>query len=203
MDKHGRICKSLAMRLIRPLLRCFFCACAFVSLCEPSGCAEADGSEPYAIFETYVHPKGLYQFRYLAPPWVLLEKDEDGGRQLLAIEPDGKDIGFDLEQGYLQARLKIVVETRDHETVKAAVAEDVARWEARGAEVGPLQTFESDGGAVGLEVETVSSGRRMASVYHLIADSRVAVMSVAGQESLTTYDMMLMLRGFEPLSSGR
>ena len=188
--------------LVTRVLRGIYWSLVFFPLSELSGCATDGGTDPYALFETYEQPDGLYRFRYLSPPWVMKDDDDDG-RQLLAVSPNRDELGFELEKGSLEARFKAIVEVLDADSVKSAVTGDAARWSDRGADIGPFVTFASAGGAVGLRVETVFLDRRMVSVYHGLRGGGVAVMRAAAQESMDTDDMSLLFRGFEPIGSSR
>lgn len=162
------------------------------------GCASVEGADEYALFDTYTSPDGAYQFRYLSPPWVFVEDDEAGERQLLAVSPENDNIGFQIERGFLNARFKMVVEVLDGESVRSAVVRDLERWDERGADVGAPGTFESIGGNLGLRVDVDFTDRHLVSVYHNLEPASVVVMRVAAQETLETHDMALLFRGLAP-----
>jgi hypothetical protein len=191
----------LSMRVPSVFGRVYWCLALF-SASGLTGCATRDGTDPYALFETYKQPEGLYRFRYLSPPWVMTA-DDSAARQLLAVAPHRKDLGFELETGSLEARFKVVVEVLDTDSVKSAVALDTARWSDHGAEIGPFVIFASAGGAMGLRVEAVFLDRRMVSIYHALRGGGVGVMRAAAQERMDTDDMNLLFRGFEPTGSPR
>ncbi len=166
------------------------------------GCAEADGADPYALFKTFEQQDGLYRFRYLSPPWKLLEDDEEADRQRLAIAPEAGDRDDDPDDDSLDARMVMVVERLEVGTVRDAVAADVVEWSGR-AEVSPFYTFTSTNGAVGLRIEAVFPDRRSVCIYHRLANGQAAVMRVTARERLDTPDMTRLFRGFEPMGMER
>jgi len=45
--------------------------CGAILFCS---CGSIDGTEVYALWETYEHPENAFHFHYLSPPWQLDEK---------------------------------------------------------------------------------------------------------------------------------
>lgn len=170
-----------------------------VLTCLISGCAEELGTDAYAMWERYESPEYAYVFSYLSPPWELVDETDDGGRQLIAVEPKKSSIDYAVESGNLHARIKAVVEVIHARSPSEAAWEDAERY--RGASAisveGP-RSFKSANGIVGVRIDATFSDRRVVAIYHGLAREGAISMKAAGDEELDTPDMVLFLKGLEP-----
>ncbi len=172
----------------------------FVS-CLMIGCAEAPGTDAYAMWERCESSRYAYVFRYLAPPWKFIDETEGGGRQLIAIDPMESRIDYAVESGNLHARIKAVVEASNALGPWDAAREDADRYRLSATSVEGPRLFESGNGIEGVRLDAILPDRRIVAVYHGLRGGGVVSMKVAADEDLDTPDMILLLRGLEPMLS--
>lgn len=185
---------------IRPWLLCIVGA----SMCWAVACADTDGRDPYALWETYTHVDGAYSFRYLAPPWELVNTGEETlpDTQIIAVEPLSGDMTPAIATGALQARYKLIVTLRAHTSAEAEARADAAVLSKSTVEPVSTAPFENNRGQSGLKVDAQLPDRNIRAVYFDLADRRAVVMQLAGRDSVAGADFTLLLKGLEPEGTG-
>ena len=166
--------------------------CTLVAL---GGCASIDGSEPYAMWQTYEHPDGLFHFRYLSPPWRLIHDPFAEGRPVLVIAPE--EAFPDGESGYRYRLEAFAVESDDMDAVIADVKEE---WQGLGYEFEEDADLTSAAGDHGGR-STGWDGASWLSIAVQAAGDRVAVMIINSVDDPNTADMALLLESLEPRRS--
>jgi hypothetical protein len=207
--------KAPSVRLVKPRLTAAqgpekmfkvsypsFLVIAVVAFSQLVSCADADGSDPYALWDTYTHVDGVYFFRYLAPPWAFVEVDDNTDSQVIAVAPLPDRIDASIETGALHARFKSVVSLRNHTSATAEASADMEHFLEIALETGKVEPFVSAGGHEGFHLSVRLSDRNLRNVYFDVSESRVVVMQLAGRESIAGADFSLLLKGLEPKGDG-
>lgn len=162
-------------------------------------CADADGTDPYAYWKTFVHADDMYCFCYLAPPWELFEPlDGDADVQIVAVEAAEADMDVSLETGALHARFKSVISLREDTSAAAESSADAARLFASAAGEVPVTPFENARGQNGYHLNAELSDRGIRAVYFDVSDGYVVVMQLAGREGIGGEDFTLLLKSLSP-----
>ena len=175
-------------------VRCVFLLWAGLAL----SCADAAGTDPYGMWDTFVDPNGAYTFRYLSPPWELVS--ESDATPVIAVDPTRDEVDDSVTTGALQARFKAVVSVRA-DTAEDAAGEDAALLLDLGAESVATMPFKSDGGRAGYQVAADLPDRHVRAVYQDLPEGGAAVLQVVGRDGVDDEDFTLLLRGLEPTSA--
>jgi hypothetical protein len=161
-------------------------------------CADRDGRDPYAMFDTFTHQGGKYSFRYLAPPWELENNDEEPNLQIIAIEADSKNMDASIESGPIHARFKGVISLRPNTSAEQAAEDDAASISDIDASEVEVSSFTSEEGNFGFYLRAALPDRNIRSVYFDTTENDAAVMQVVSRESIEAADFTLLLRSLEP-----
>jgi hypothetical protein len=159
------------------------------------GCGTIDGTDPYALWDTYEHPLDAYHFHYPAPPWKRADDSTDTAFAMVVAPDDSPDAGEPGARYRLESAIVPGVETAD------ASSDERSRLEARGYATSTPREWTNAAGDPGLVIE----GRdRDASVVEiLIATSYgVAALRLFSREDLDDPDVDLVLESLEPRAAG-
>jgi hypothetical protein len=165
------------------------------------GCDPVDGTDPYALWETYEDSTARYHFRYLSPPW---EKpgahDADGFRLIVGPGEDPLDeVG--LPGDGLTSEMGLAVEiVRGVKAASAASADNVA-WSKHGAEPEPVKEMENTAGDLGKRIAAAASDRSFTAVYFDLEGGDSVRLIVVGREDVDDPDVEMILESLEPRSS--
>jgi hypothetical protein len=186
-----------------PAIRLHCATYLAMSLLLGTGCANVSGVDPYGLFDTYTHVDGLYSFRYLSPPWGVVESETGDDRQLFAIEP-GDGIDAQIEEGAVNARVKMVVAIdRTTSDAESEARQQLSEWAKSAKSTTTVQTFYSAQGAPGAAIGAVFLERYIRAVFQPLDESGAVVsMQLVSRERLDNEDMTLVLKSLEPLVDG-
>jgi hypothetical protein len=170
--------------------------CALVVV-TAAACDGPDGTDPYALWETFDQREGAFHFHYPAPPWEGWE-GHDRLHAVLVLEPDPDGDAEALGPG-AAARLEAWAQSgRTPSDIY-----DVRRqaWEALGYSVEGPELWENGGGDEGILLRAASGSLRVREAM-LSCPGGAAAMSLWGSEAPDDPDMVLLLDGFAPGPSG-
>ncbi|MCP4601896.1 MAG: hypothetical protein GY847_15515 [Proteobacteria bacterium] len=161
------------------------------------GCTPVDGSDPYALWETFENDE--YHFHYLSPPWKQVGTF-NASLQVLAVDPNGEPLSeAELPGDGLDGHFNLIVRQGvPHDDAQGAAQEDLNRWKAQGATVEPLEPFRNAAGDQGVQALAHTHDRWITSVYHDLTNGGTVFMTVIGKIRVDTADITLMMKSLEP-----
>lgn len=163
-------------------------------------CSPVDGKDPYALWETFTHPDGIYRFSYLSPPWKKLSTSNTSTQQFV-VDRDGVPLeNVGLPGDGVEARLSMEVELFFRMSAPEAASAHLKTWGENGARGDPSEVFESHGGAKGLRIWARASDRFITAVYHDLPGGDSVSMIVVGKDEVSSSDIVLLLESLEPSS---
>ncbi len=187
--------------LMMPSMRAAFVVTVLFFWTLPS-CDPVDGTHPYALWDTFDHPEGIYHFHYLAPPWEKADVPF-AVRQILYVGSARAPLSeMGIAGDGLQARFGCFVETTTDVDAIAAAEADAENLRHKGVQPDPIDWFESAGGDLGVQLKVRCPDRWIASVYHDLPEGGVIRMSVVGIEDTDTPDLVLLMESLEPRGAG-
>ena len=161
-------------------------------------CADTDGTDPYALWQTFEHPTSAFHFHYLSPPW---ESVEDNGleRAVFAVDPDIDG----LEDNHPNARLRLEVWMIDDAPIADVVSSRHDHWAELGYHVDdPPGIYWNGADDEGVRLEaTDGQYLRVTEVFYSF-DERTALLSLWVNGESDRSDLELLIEGFEPRGSG-
>ncbi len=170
-----------------------FCVCVVATSCDP-----VEGTDPYAIWNTFEHPDGFYHFHYLSPPWeptsLVIPM-----RQAFVVDPDMEPLhNVGLAGDGLSARLEFVVEMILGADAETEANEKLNRWKSMGADTKRIESFFSEGGDKGFRIWARSTDRWITAAYLHRPAGGVVIMTVVGKENVDKPDITLLMKSLEP-----
>ncbi len=180
----------------------------FIAHCVlTSSCANVDGTDPYAFYDTFTHLEGKYTFKYLSPPWIMVNVDGETDVQIIAIDPSLDEIDTAVESGPINARFKATVslcrtcsarETAelDLKRISGLQKEDNVTEQFPNCE---MSEFVNNSGHKGFHIKAISDERYIRFVYIAISEDMTVIMRLVSRQSVSGDDFTLLLKGLEPL----
>ncbi len=160
-------------------------------------CSDTDGTDPYALWQTFEHPTSAFHFHYPSPPWESVE-DNGPGRAVLAVDPDTDGLGDD----HPNARLRLEVWVMDADSVSDVISYRRDHWVGLGYQVDPPRIYWTGADDEGIRVEaTDGQYLRVTEVFYSL-DERTALLSLWVNGESDRSDLELLIEGFEPRGSG-
>ncbi|MDJ0764677.1 MAG: hypothetical protein QNJ97_16985 [Myxococcota bacterium] len=170
-------------------------ASGFMLACDP-----VDGTDPYALWETFEGAQASYRFRYLSPPWEDISPS-DTTEWLLVVNPRAPAFNpAGLPGDGIRGQMILGVRTVGDGDAYDAAEADLAKWseaqEVFFAET--AQPFTNLKGDEGFRVSARSEDRYLTAAYWDLDGDNIGVMTIVGKHDLDTADIALLLRSFEP-----
>ncbi len=169
-------------RLVTLLVVCF-------ALCPFAGCDE-DGTGPYALWNHWSHPDGLFHFYYLSPPWTVHSESTDV-HPVMVVHPYDEATCDGLGAAM---RLEAFVSPAD--TAAGLSGRRRSEWQSAGYQ---LETagYRNANGDEGLYFEGHAPEHKVVEVFYDTPHGAVAF-SVWIHDVRLSADVMLLVAGFAP-----
>ena len=170
--------------------------------CFP-GCDPVDGTDPYALWETFDDSMGRFHFHYLRPPWEPVSMPVSAKQVFVVEQTDEEPLDSSWTDGDGPgARLVLIVTVFMVADAETVAAREMDAWKEAGGEVEPVDHFMSGSGDVGIWTGARGVDWRMLAVYYDLETIGSVAMRVAGELSnVDTADVMLLLKSLEPRPS--
>ena len=159
-------------------------------------CSDTDGTDPYALWQTFEHPTQAFHFHYLSPPWESVE-DTGPERAVLAVDPDTDGLVDD----HPNARLRLEVWLVNDNPVSDVVGDRHDHWVGLGYHVDPPRLYWNGADDEGVRVEAADGPYlRVTEVFYSLG-GRTALLSLWVNGEADRSDLELLIEGFEPRGS--
>jgi hypothetical protein len=155
-----------------------------------SGCG-VDGTDPFALFDTWHHPDNLFSFAYLSPPWMH-HGDSTDTHPVMVVQ-----VYDELTEGNMGSRMRLEAWSQPDMAIRELSAERYRFWKRAGYQVSPVVSYLHFDGMEGLEVVARFSAHHVHEVFFRCHAGTVAFsMWVHGDDR--NGDAALLLSSFRP-----